>query len=74
MNKFVTVLNPANPTLPQHALHQLTIIVEAMLAMTGRVTMLDLSRWAGEGGIDVMGKVSGFFTLYKSFITAKCLF
>jgi hypothetical protein len=58
MNKFVTVLNPANPTLPQHALHQLTIIVEAMLAMTGRVTMLDLSRWA----------------LYKSFITAKCLF
>ena len=25
-------------------------IVQAMLAMTGRVTMLGLSRWAGKGG------------------------
>lgn len=29
---------------------QLVIIVQAMLAMTGRVTMLNISRWAGEGG------------------------
>jgi putative transposase len=31
-------------------LAQLNIIVTALLAMTGRVTMLGISRWAGEGG------------------------
>lgn len=31
-------------------LNQLTIIVEALLAMTGRVTMLGLSRWTEKGG------------------------
>ena len=31
-------------------LRQLQIVVMAMLAMTGRVTMLGISRWAGEGG------------------------
>jgi putative transposase len=31
-------------------LRRLTVIVSAMLAMTGRVTMLGISRWAEEGG------------------------
>ena len=31
-------------------LRQLQIVAMAMLAMTGRVTMLGISRWAGEGG------------------------
>jgi putative transposase len=31
-------------------LNQLNIIVTALLAMTDRVTMLGISRWAGEGG------------------------
>ena len=36
---------------PTHTvLRQLQIVVMAMLAMTGRVTMLGISRWAGEGG------------------------
>jgi hypothetical protein len=31
-------------------LRQLTVVAQALLAMTGRVTMLGLSRWAGQGG------------------------
>ena len=31
-------------------LRQLAPIVRAMLAMTGRITMLGLSRWTGNGG------------------------
>ena len=31
-------------------LSQLTLVVEAVLAMTGRVTMLGLSRWTEKGG------------------------
>lgn len=31
-------------------LHQLARIVPALLAMTGRVTMLGISRWTGQGG------------------------
>ena len=34
----------------RRTLNQLAIIVEAVLAMTGRVTMLGLSRWAEKGG------------------------
>jgi len=32
------------------ALRQLGRVIEAMLAMSGRVTMRGLSRWAGKGG------------------------
>ena len=31
-------------------LHQFSRIVAALLVMTGRVTMLGISRWAGRGG------------------------
>jgi hypothetical protein len=31
-------------------LTQLIVIVTALLSMTGRVTMLGISRWTGEGG------------------------
>ncbi len=36
--------------LSARTLAQLNVIVTALLAMTGRVTMLGISRWAGEGG------------------------
>jgi putative transposase len=36
--------------LTPRTLNQMVIIVEAMLAMTGRVTMLGLSRWTEKGG------------------------
>ena len=34
----------------KRTMNQLAIIVEAVLAMTGRVTMLGLSRWTEKGG------------------------
>ncbi len=36
--------------LSARTLAQLNVIVTALLAMSGRVTMLGISRWAGEGG------------------------
>jgi hypothetical protein len=36
--------------LSARTLAQLIVIVTALLAMTGRATMLGISRWAGEGG------------------------
>src|SRR5437016_10796742 len=38
------------PTVPSTTLRQCRRIALAMLVMTGRVTMLGLSRWAGPGG------------------------
>jgi putative transposase len=38
------------PTITRTTLRQCSRIALAMLAMTGRVTMLGLSRWAGPGG------------------------
>lgn len=40
---------------------QLAIIAQAMLSMTGRVTMLNLSRWTGKGG--------GFRTIQRFYAT-----
>ena len=39
-----------NQCLGKTILHQLHCIVEAMLSMTGRVTMLGISRWTEQGG------------------------
>ena len=39
-----------SPHVPATTLRQLRRIAWAMLVMTGRVTMLGLSRWAGQGG------------------------
>lgn len=38
------------PCLDSTTLRRLTHVVAAMLSMTGRVTMLGLSRWTGKGG------------------------
>jgi len=50
MNEIIATLSALSPHLHRRTLNQLTIIVEAVLAMTGRVTMLGLSRWAEKGG------------------------
>jgi hypothetical protein len=39
-----------HPTVTRTTLRQCRRIVLAMVVMTGRVTMLGLSRWAGPGG------------------------
>jgi len=50
MSDIMMVFACLNQTLHPTALRQLTVVAQAMLAMTGRVTMLGLSRWAGKGG------------------------
>jgi putative transposase len=47
---ILALLQPIKGTLPRTTLRQLGRIIFAMLAMTGRVTMLGLSRWTEEGG------------------------
>ena len=50
MPDIVALLECLQPLLTATTLRQFSKIIVAMLAMTGRVTMLGLSRWAGPGG------------------------
>jgi putative transposase len=50
MTDIMMVFACLNQSLHPTTLRQLTVVAQAMLAMTGRVTMLGLSRWAGKGG------------------------
>jgi len=50
MIDIIQVLECLSQCVDKTTLRQLTSIVPAMLAMTGRVTMLGISRWTGEGG------------------------
>ena len=50
MTDIMMVFACLNQGLHRTPLRQLTVIAQAMLAMTGRLTMLGLSRWAGKGG------------------------
>jgi len=47
---ILALLQPIKDCVSKTTLHQLSRIIAAMLAMTGRVTMLGISRWTGEGG------------------------
>jgi putative transposase len=50
MIDIVALLPCLCPHLNATTVRQLSRIIFALLAMTGRVTMLGLSRWAGKGG------------------------
>ena len=50
MLDIMMVLGSVSQCLDAPTLRRLTRITEAMLSMTGRVTMLGLSRWTGLGG------------------------
>ena len=50
MSEIITLLACLNPILNYTLIRQLACIAEAMIAMSGRVTMLGLSRWTSEGG------------------------
>ncbi len=50
MLEIMAFLACLNPVLNYTSIRQLACIAEAMLAMSGRVTMLGLSRWTSEGG------------------------
>lgn len=47
---ILALLQCLDPYLTATTLRQLSRIILAMLTMTGRVTMLGISRWAGKGG------------------------
>jgi len=50
MSEIITLLACLNPVLSYTLTRQLACIAEAMLAMSGRVTMLGLSRCTSQGG------------------------
>jgi hypothetical protein len=48
--EIIALLQCLDPVLTQTTIRQFSRVLFALLAMTGRVTMLGLSRWAGQGG------------------------
>jgi len=50
MNDILALLQPIAPLILKTTFRQLSRVMFGMLAMTGRVTMLGISRWAGKGG------------------------
>ena len=46
---ILALLQNTYPTISRKNLRRLSRIIKAMLAMTGRVTMLGISRWGGKG-------------------------
>src|SRR5436189_1625214 len=47
---ILSLLQCLQPALTATPVRQMSRIILAMLAMTGRVTMLGISRWTGDGG------------------------
>jgi putative transposase len=47
---ILALLQPIQNSVSKTTLRQLSRIIFAMIAMTGRVTMLGISRWAEKGG------------------------
>jgi len=81
MPEIIIVLQCLSQCLDKTSLRQLNSIVAAMLAMTGRVTMLGLSRWTEKGGSYrtiqrfyktpiVWVKVNWFFIRHHLLVTA----
>jgi len=62
MPDIIIVLACLSQCLDTTTLRQLSRVTEALLAMTGRVTMRGLSRWAGKGG--------SYRTIQRFFITS----
>ncbi len=47
---IITLLRVLSQSLDETSIRQLSIIVTALLTMSGRVTMLGLARWTEKGG------------------------
>ncbi len=50
MNNILALLQHLSPCLTTTTMRQMSHIIPAILAMTGRVTMLGISRWTDKGG------------------------
>jgi hypothetical protein len=82
MFEIIAILEALSPSLSTKNLKHLSLIIESTLSMTGRVTMLGISRWTEKGGS--YRTVQRFFEekhqwaelrwlLIKSHISEKCL-
>ena len=47
---ILALLQHLNPILAKTTIRQMSLVIYAVLAMTGRVTMLGISRWSDESG------------------------
>jgi hypothetical protein len=50
MTDILALLQPIAPLISKTTLRQFSGVVFGLFAMTGRITMLGISRWAGKGG------------------------
>jgi putative transposase len=50
MDNILALLQPIAPLISKTTLRQMSRVIFGMLAISGRVTMLGISRWAGKGG------------------------
>ena len=50
MTELISLLSVLHPMLDKTTAKQFSIIIKAMFTMTGRITMLGLSRWTSKGG------------------------
>ena len=50
MPEIIAILEALSPSLSTKTLKHLRLLIEATLSMTGRVTMLGISRWTEKGG------------------------
>jgi len=50
MNEITTLLTCMHPLLDANTYRHFLIISQALLTMTGRITMLSISRWTDKGG------------------------
>ncbi|MDQ7046124.1 MAG: transposase [Sulfurovum sp.] len=50
MTEIITLLRCIAPIIVKNKHKQLQIIIQALLSMRGRITMLGLSRWSEKGG------------------------
>ncbi len=50
MPEIIAILEALSPSLSANTLKHLGLLIEATLSMTGRVTMLGISRWTEKGG------------------------
>jgi putative transposase len=60
MPDIMLILNCLSQHVDRTTLRRLGCLVEGLLAMTGRVTMLGLSRWTERGG--ATGRCNAFST------------
>ena len=72
MYDILSVFSILHPHLSTTSLRQFSRVVLALLAMTGRVSMLNLSRWTSEGGS--YGTVQRFFNTVMPWGTISWVF